>query len=117
MRGLRYQIASSSSFWSSRSSLGVAPCCGGTKIAQTCGNGVAKELLYRKKVKADEAKDIGLVNKVVEHDELMNKPKPNEAYFKNAPIAVKSCKYGQQGNGNEPCRWACLRSRSQRNVS
>lgn len=76
--------------------LGVAPCYGGTqRLPRLVGTGVAKELLFTgRKVKADEAKDIGLVNKVVEHDELMNEAEAlMRLILKNAPIAVKSCKY------------------------
>lgn len=75
--------------------LGVAPCYGGTqRLPRLVGTGVAKELLFTgRKVKADEAKEIGLVNKVVEHAELMNEAEILiRSILKNAPIAVKSCK-------------------------
>lgn len=76
--------------------LGVAPCYGGTqRLPRLVGTGVAKELLFTgRKVKANEAKEIGLVNKVVEHEELMNETENlMRLILKNAPIAVKTCKY------------------------
>jgi len=76
--------------------LGVAPCYGGTqRLPRLVGTGIAKELLFTgRKVKADEAFRIGLVNKVVEHAELMNEAEAMmKSILKNAPIAVKYCKF------------------------
>ena len=53
--------------------LGLIPCFGGTqRLSRTIGKGIAKELIFTgRQVKADEAYRIGLVNKVVEADKLM----------------------------------------------
>ncbi|MEA4816660.1 MAG: enoyl-CoA hydratase-related protein [Lachnospiraceae bacterium] len=76
--------------------LGVAPCYGGTqRLPRLIGAGYAKEILFTgRKVRAEEAKAMGLVNKVVEHAELMNEAiAMMKQIIKNAPIAVKYCKY------------------------
>ncbi|MFA0816108.1 MAG: enoyl-CoA hydratase/isomerase family protein [Anaerofustis sp.] len=76
--------------------LGVAPCYGGTqRLPRLVGTGIAKEILFTaRKVYAEEAKSIGLVNKVVEHAELMNEAEAMmKQIIKNAPQAVKYCKY------------------------
>ncbi len=54
--------------------LAVTPGFGGTqKLPRLVGPAIAKELLFTgRMVKAEEAKQIGLVNKVVEPEELMN---------------------------------------------
>ncbi len=75
--------------------LGVAPCYGGTqRLPRLIGTGMAKEMLFTgRKVKADEAKAIGLVNKVVEPEELMNEAeRMMRSILSNAPIAVRTCK-------------------------
>ncbi|WP_332237185.1 enoyl-CoA hydratase/isomerase family protein [Sporolactobacillus sp. KGMB 08714] len=76
--------------------LGVAPCYGGTqRLPRLVGPGAALELLMTgKKISAQEAKEIGLVNKVVEHAELISEAeKMMQQIIKNAPIAVKYCKF------------------------
>lgn len=75
--------------------LGVAPCYGGTqRLPRLVGTGLAKELLFTgRKVKADEALSIGLVNRVVEHAELLNEAESlMRSILKNGPIAVRTCK-------------------------
>lgn len=54
-------------------SLGVPPCFGGTqRLPRLVGYGMAKEMIYTgRMVKADEAKEIGLVNKVVAPETLI----------------------------------------------
>ena len=54
--------------------LGIMPCFGGTqRLTRLVGAGIAKELMFTaRQVKADEAYRIGLVNKVVEPEELLN---------------------------------------------
>lgn len=54
--------------------LGIMPGFGGTqRLARLVGKNMAKELVFTgKKIKADEAKKLGLVNKVVPHQELLN---------------------------------------------
>ncbi len=75
--------------------LGITPGFGGTqRLARIVGLGMAKEMIYTGRiVKADEALRIGLVNKVVAPEELMNEAKSMaEMIAKNAPIAVKLSK-------------------------
>jgi len=75
--------------------LGITPGFSGTqRLPRLVGLGIAKELIYTGNIiKADEAYRIGLVNKVVEPDNLME-----EAYLmakkikSNARVAVKYCK-------------------------
>jgi len=77
-------------------SLGVAPCYGGTqRLPRLVGPAKAKEILFTAcKVKAAEAEKIGLANKVVPPEELMNESTAMmKAILKNAPIAVKYNKY------------------------
>jgi len=75
--------------------LGVAPCYGGTqRLPRLIGAGRAKDMLYTgRKVKADEALFMGLVDRVVEHEELMDAATAlMMQILKNAPIAIKTCK-------------------------
>ncbi len=78
------------------SDLGVAPCYGGTqRLPRLVGAGAALEMLMTgRKIPAREAKEIGLVNKVVEHAELLPEAqKMMQSIVKNAPLAVKYCKF------------------------
>jgi enoyl-CoA hydratase len=75
--------------------LGITPGFGGTqRLARIAGMAVAKELIFTGKIiKAEEALRVGLVNKVVEPDKVMEEA----ISFANtiaaqAPIAVKYCK-------------------------
>jgi enoyl-CoA hydratase len=54
--------------------LGIIPGAGGTqRLTRLVGEGIAKELIYTGRfINADEAKSIGLVNKVVTKEELMD---------------------------------------------
>jgi enoyl-CoA hydratase len=75
--------------------LGITPGFGGTqRLPRLVGTGMAKELIYTGKIiKADEALRIGLVNRVVEVDKLMEEAKNlAETIAANAPIAVKLSK-------------------------
>ena len=75
--------------------LGITPGFGGTqRLPRLVGEGKAKELIYICAiVKADEALSIGLVNKVVPLDKLMDEARAMaKAICSNAPIAVKTCK-------------------------
>ena len=75
--------------------LGITPGFGGTqRLPRLVGEGKAKELIYTcAMVKADEALRIGLVNKVVPLESLMDEAKAMaNAIMANAPIAVKLCK-------------------------
>ena len=76
-------------------SLGITPGFGGTqRLSRTVGEGKAKELIYTGDIiKADEALRIGLINKVVEHEKLMDETKIiANKIASNAPIAVQLCK-------------------------
>ena len=75
--------------------LGITPGFGGTqRLPRIVGAGIAKELIYTGRIiKADEALRIGLVNKVVALEELMDEAmKMAKMIVANAPIAVKLCK-------------------------
>ncbi|SHF04103.1 short-chain-enoyl-CoA hydratase [Clostridium fallax] len=75
--------------------LGITPGFGGTqRLARIVGIGKAKELIYTcDMIKADEALRIGLVNKVVPLENLMDEAKAMaNKIASNAPIAVKLCK-------------------------
>lgn len=75
--------------------LGITPGFGGTqRLARIVGAGRAKELIYTcDLIKADEAYRIGLVNKVVPLENLLDEAKAIAAkIIANAPIAVKYCK-------------------------
>lgn len=74
-------------------SLGVIPGYGGTqRLAQLVGKGKANEMVFTAgMVKADEALKWGLVNHVVEQEELMNKAQEiATAILKNSPKAIAS---------------------------
>ncbi|MCM1990145.1 short-chain-enoyl-CoA hydratase [Oceanirhabdus seepicola] len=86
------RIASSKAkFGQPEVSLGITPGFGGTqRLARLVGVGKAKELIFTGDIiRADEALRIGLVNSVVEPEELMNVAKDMAEKIKNnAPIAV-----------------------------
>ena len=75
--------------------LGIIPGFSGTyRLSKLVGQGIAKELIYTgNHIMADEALRIGLVNKVVAPEELMNTVlKMAESILTSAPIAVKLAK-------------------------
>ncbi|MCM8711205.1 short-chain-enoyl-CoA hydratase [Clostridium sp. SYSU_GA19001] len=75
--------------------LGITPGFGGTqRLARLIGAGRAKELIYTgEMIKADEAYRIGLVNKIVALEALLDEAKAMaKKIAENAPIAVKLCK-------------------------
>ena len=75
--------------------LGIMPCFGGTqRLTRLVGAGIAKELMFTaRQVKADEAYRIGLVNKVVEPEELLNSAKEMMAtILTKSPLGVAACK-------------------------
>ena len=75
--------------------LGITPGFGGTqRLARLVSPGMAKQLIYTaRKIKADEAYRIGLVNAVYPQAELMEAAKKMAAGIAaNAPIAVRNCK-------------------------
>jgi len=75
--------------------LGVIPCFGGTqRLPRLVGTGIAKELIFTgRQLRAEEAKEIGLVNKVVPHDSLLTEAKAMMAVITGmAPMAVRYAK-------------------------
>lgn len=90
------RIASSKSkFGQPEVGLGITPGFGGTqRLARTVGISMAKELIFTgKMIDSNEAYRIGLINKIVEPDKLMEEAKAMaSAIAANAPIAVKLCK-------------------------
>jgi enoyl-CoA hydratase/carnithine racemase len=68
--------------------IGVIPGVGGTqRLARLVGEGVAKELIFTGRfVEADEAKSIGLVNKVVHRHELLNEANEMAKLIASKPI-------------------------------
>ncbi|AGK96394.1 short-chain-enoyl-CoA hydratase [Clostridium pasteurianum] len=76
-------------------SLGITPGFGGTqRLSRVIGVGAAKELIFTGKIiNADEAYRLGLVNKVVEPEALLEEAKTlANTIANNAPIAVKLSK-------------------------
>lgn len=75
--------------------LGITPGFGGTqRLARLIPTGLAKEIIYTaRNIKAPKALEIGLVNAVYPHDELMPAAKKMAAGIaKNAPKAVAASK-------------------------
>lgn len=90
------RIASSKAkFGQPESGLGITPGFSGTqRLPRLVGLGIAKELIYTANIiKADEAYRIGLVNKVVEPEKLMEETYEMANKIKaNSKTAVKYCK-------------------------
>ena len=75
--------------------LGLMPCFGGTqRLPRLVGYGIAKELIFTaRNVDAQEAYRIGLVNKVVEPEELLDSAKEMmKVILSKAPLAIGACK-------------------------
>lgn len=75
--------------------LGIPPGFGGTqRLPRLINPAIAKELIYTgRNVRSDEAKEIGLVNKVVSQIELMDEVMTLASQImKNAPLAVERSK-------------------------
>lgn len=75
--------------------LGVIPCFGGTqRLPRLVGTGRAKELIYTgRQVKAEEALSIGLVNRVVPAEALLDEARDMMALICGmAPMAVRYAK-------------------------
>ncbi|WP_027626669.1 short-chain-enoyl-CoA hydratase [Clostridium lundense] len=82
-------------FGQPESGLGITPGFGGTqRLPRLVGMGMAKQLIYTGDIiNAEEALRIGLVNKVVEPEKLMDEAKEMaNKIANNAPIAVTLCK-------------------------
>ena len=76
-------------------SLGVIPCFGGTqRLPRLIGTALAKDMIFTaRKVKAQEAKDLGLLNDVVEPEALLEAAEAKmKAVIANAPLALKLAK-------------------------
>jgi enoyl-CoA hydratase/carnithine racemase len=77
-------------------SLGIIPGAGGTqRLTRLVGKGKAKELIFTaRRIGADEALAIGLVNAVATRDELMKKARELAAEIaQNAPLAIAQAKF------------------------
>ncbi|MCI2055970.1 MAG: enoyl-CoA hydratase-related protein [Oscillibacter sp.] len=75
--------------------LGITPGFSGTqRLPRRVGTAKAKELIFSgKMIRADEAKEIGLVNAVYAPEELMGAAEEMaKSFTKNAPIAVRYAK-------------------------
>ena len=75
--------------------LGLVPCFGGTqRLSRLVGTGIAKEMIFTaRQIKADEAKAIGLVNKVVASEALLDEAKDMMGgIISKAPMAVRYAK-------------------------
>ena len=91
---IRY-AAENAKFGQPEVGLGITPGFGGTqRLTRVVGRGQAKELIYTGgMIGAEEAKAIGLVNKVVPQEELMPAVlKLAGKIAKNAPVAVQLSK-------------------------
>lgn len=75
--------------------LGIIPGTGGTqRLTRLVGEGIAKELIYTgRHISAEEAKDIGLVNKVVKKEQLLDAAKDMASLIATKPpLALRSAK-------------------------
>jgi len=91
-----YIVASEKAkFGQPEAGLGITPGFGGTqRLARKIGVSKAKELIFSARIAgAQEAYELGLVDKLVAPEELMDTVMALMASFtKNAPIAVANCK-------------------------
>lgn len=75
--------------------LGLIPCFGGTqRLPRLIGAGKAKELIFTgRNIKAEEALEIGLVNKVVKEEDLIDESvKMMKGILEMAPMAIAYAK-------------------------
>lgn len=90
------RIASTkASFAFPETGLGILPGFGGSqRLARLCGTGLACELIFTgRRVKAEEALRLGLVNQVVEPEDLINKAlEMAKEITAKAPIAIARAK-------------------------
>lgn len=96
--------------------LGIIPGFGGTyNLAKSIGPAKAKELIFTgKKIKADLAKEWGIVNRVVPPDELMDEARDlAEEIGNNSPVAIAKAKQAVN-QGRKKSREGALRTESDR---
>lgn len=77
-------------------SLGIIPGAGGTqRLSRLIGISKAKELIFTaRKISAEVARDFGIVNKVVEREQLLSASvELADEIIKNAPLAVTQAKF------------------------
>lgn len=82
-------------FGQPETNLGLMPCFGGTqRLPRLVGAGIAKEIIYTcRQVRAEEAVNIGLANKLVDESELMAEAKAMmEMILSRSPVAIGYCK-------------------------
>lgn len=75
--------------------LGILPGMGGTqRLPRLVGPAIAKELIFSgRRIKAEEAREIGLVNRVVPQGEALNSARDLAAQIAaNGPVAVRHAK-------------------------
>ncbi|PLR78765.1 crotonase [Bacillus sp. V3-13] len=75
--------------------IGLYPGWGGTqRLVRLVGKGIAKELVFTgNRITADRAKELGIVNRVVKHEELLIEcNKLAENILNNSPVAVMQAK-------------------------
>lgn len=88
-------VSSQAKLGLTEASLGIIPGAGGTqRLPRLIGVGRAKELIYTaRRLSADEAKDYGIVEHVVAHEELLLKAKKLASEMaKNAPLSLVQAK-------------------------
>ncbi|GCL71863.1 enoyl-CoA hydratase/isomerase family protein [Paenibacillus naphthalenovorans] len=75
--------------------IGLYPGWGGTqRLVRLAGKGIAKALVFTgERISAEEARELGIVNKVVKHEELMTYCRTlAQKIMENSPIAVMQAK-------------------------
>lgn len=88
-------VAENAQFGQPEVNLAIIPGSGGTqRLARLVGAGIAKELIYTGKfITAEEAQSIGLVNKIVPHDKVMDEAKEMAKLIASkGPLAIRAAK-------------------------
>ncbi len=89
-------LAEKSKMGLTETSLGIIPGAGGTqRLTRLVGKGKAKELIFTaRKVEAEEALEIGLANRIVKDNEVLEAAKEMARLIAaNAPMALAQAKY------------------------
>ncbi|WP_134700255.1 enoyl-CoA hydratase-related protein [Ammoniphilus sp. YIM 78166] len=89
-------LAETSKMGLTETSLGIIPGAGGTqRLTRLVGKGKAKELIFTsRKVEAQEALEMGLANRIVKNDEVLEAAKEMARLIAaNAPMALAQAKY------------------------